>query len=157
MIDPAVRFAITLRILSGASYIYMVMNFNVSACYVYQILHETVDSIFRKLETPGIPLDDENELRELSDRFCSSLSTANPLRSCVGELDYIAIEVINPKMTTFLENTTAGKACTASRYYIFLYKLATCAGRTHDLTDFAASALNQMMERRDDTRLLEWR
>ncbi len=65
-IEPAVRLAITLRILAGGSYLDMITNFNVGESTVYTIFHETVDILCRHLPMPGVPVHDESALTALA-------------------------------------------------------------------------------------------
>ena len=96
-IDPAVRLAICLRLLTGSSYLDLVQTFNVSAAAVYAICMEVVHVICRKLPMPRLPLTDVLALYEISKGFRSSRLNTNLLGDCMGALDGIAIEVHKPR------------------------------------------------------------
>jgi hypothetical protein len=58
VIEPAVHLGITLRILSGSSYLDFMMLFRIGRSTVFVVFHSTIDAINRHLSMPGIPLGD---------------------------------------------------------------------------------------------------
>ena len=54
-VEPAIRLALTVRMLSGASYLDMMMLFRLASSTVYDVFHSTVASITRRIAMPGLP------------------------------------------------------------------------------------------------------
>ena len=84
---PSVRLGVTLRLLSGGSYIDQMVSFHIAKSTVYEVFHDTLRTIVSELRMPGLPLNDAESLRNLADRFSLFRSALCPLYGCIGALD----------------------------------------------------------------------
>jgi hypothetical protein len=66
VIDPAIRLAITLRVLSGASFHNSVLLFRVAKSTVFDIFYHTVVTITKRLRLPGIPFWNDEKLEVIA-------------------------------------------------------------------------------------------
>jgi hypothetical protein len=94
-VDPEVRLALTIRMLSGASYLDLMSLFRVASFTMYDPFHRTIASIIKRIAMPALPFQ-HNELQNLALSFKSSRQPPNPLYGCVAPLDGICIEVQKP-------------------------------------------------------------
>ncbi len=81
-VEPAVRLAVTLRLLAGASYLDLVTNCHIAPATVYAIFHDTVRHLCIRIAMPDISLQDEAGLQRLAEGFqtsirCSDVSTVS--------------------------------------------------------------------------------
>jgi hypothetical protein len=95
-IEPAVRLALTLRILGGGSHHDLAMLFRIATITVYAVFHATIDAINNLLALPGVPPKDTAKLQKLAEGFVLSRRTQNPLFGVVGALDGIALRITKP-------------------------------------------------------------
>jgi hypothetical protein len=153
VIEPAVRLGITLRILSGSSYLDLMMLFRIGRSTVFVVFHSTIDAINRHLSMPGIPLGDVSRLRGLAMGFSSSRACSSPLYGCVGALDGISIEIMKPLDKYVPRNFFCRKGMYAlpvqaivDSTYRFTYMSCNCVGSTHDELSFACSRLGQLLQ-----------
>eukprot|EP00171_Calliarthron_tuberculosum_P001167 IDg1167t1 len=109
-IEPAVRLAVTLRLLAGASYLDLVTNYNIAPATVYAIFHDTVGHLSNRIAMPNIPLQDAVELQRLAEGFQTSRSAPNPIFGCISALDGICVRVMKPHNEYIPRNA---KDCTA--------------------------------------------
>jgi hypothetical protein len=92
-IEPALRLAILVRILGGASNLDTQLIFHCGRSTIYSVFYDTIDAIFRTLRMPGVPAEGAEAMRNLANGFHTSRRTPNPLWGCIGALDGIAIAV----------------------------------------------------------------
>jgi hypothetical protein len=107
-VEPPIRLALTVRMLSGASYLDMMMLFKLASSTVYDVFHSTVASITKRVAMPGLS-SAQSELHHLARGFTTSRQPPNPLYGCVGAIDGICIEI---QMSTDREASTAARECT---------------------------------------------
>jgi hypothetical protein len=81
--------------LSGASYLDLMMFLREASSTIRDFFHRTIPSIIKRIAVPGLPLQ-QNELQNLVQSFTSSRQPPNPLYGCVAALDGICIEVQKP-------------------------------------------------------------
>jgi hypothetical protein len=115
-VEPASRLAIFLRILGGASYLDMQLVFGVGRSTVFQVFYSTLRAINAKLQTPGVPVGDDEKMRANAEAFRASRDPHSPLWGCIGELDGIALAIKIPMTTTFLAIVTHEKGSTPCRF-----------------------------------------
>jgi DDE superfamily endonuclease len=146
-VDPDVRLALTIRMLSGASYLDMMMLFRVASSTIYDVFHGTIASIIRRIAMPGLSFQ-QNELQNLALSFTNSRQPSNPLYGCVAALDGICIEVQKPLDMYGPREFYCRKGMYAipaqalvDANYKFLYLSAKCAGSTPDGIAWASSTL----------------
>jgi hypothetical protein len=72
IIEPAVRLAMFLRILSGASYLDLEIAFRVGRSTIYSVFLSTLNVVLSTIPMPGVPVDDAAKLRELAKGYCAS-------------------------------------------------------------------------------------
>jgi DDE superfamily endonuclease len=137
-VDPEVRLALTIRMLSGASYLDTMMLFRVASSIIYDIFHRTIASIIRRIAMPCLPFQ-QNEMQNLALFFTNSRQPPNPLYGCVAALDGICIEVQKPLDMYGPRDFYCRKGMYAipaqalvDANYRFLYLSARCAGSTPD-------------------------
>jgi hypothetical protein len=94
-VDPAVRLALTIRMLAGASYLDMILVFRIASSTAYDVFHSTVTSITRCIAIPGLSVA-RSDLHRLALVFTCSRQPPNPLYGCVGAVDGICIEIQKP-------------------------------------------------------------
>jgi hypothetical protein len=94
--EPAVRLALTLRILGGGSHHDLAMLFRIATINVYAVFHATINAINNLLALTGVPLEDIEKLQKLAERFVLSRRTHNPLFCVVGALDGIFLKITKP-------------------------------------------------------------
>jgi hypothetical protein len=95
-VEPAMRLALTLRILGIGSYHDLAMLFFVATITVYPGFHATIDAINDFLALPGVPLGDTAKLQKLAERLVLSRRTQNPFFCVAGSLDDIALKITKP-------------------------------------------------------------
>jgi hypothetical protein len=91
-VEPAVRLALTIRMLVGASLLDMTLVFRIASSTVYGVFHSTVASIPKRIAMPGLPVSRLN-LHSLALAFIGSRQPPNPLYGCIGAVDGICIEI----------------------------------------------------------------
>jgi hypothetical protein len=152
-VEPAVRLALTVRMLSGASYLDMMMLFRVASSTVYDVFHSTVSSITKRIAMPGLSWV-QSELQRRALAFTTSRQPPNPLYGCVGAVDGICIEIQKPAD----EYGPRGFYCRKGMYaipaqalvdanYRFLYLSSKCAGSTPDGIAWESSSLGMRLRR----------
>jgi DDE superfamily endonuclease len=151
-IETAARLAVTLRMLTGASYLNLVMLFRVAKATIYDIFHSTADIINRRLQMPGVPIGNSSKLFRLAEAFSKSRTPPSPLYGCVGALDGIAIAIVKPPDEFVPRNFYCRKGmyclpvqAVVDSTYRFLYMSANCVGSTHDSLSFTCSRLGQIL------------
>ena len=151
-LDPAVRLALTLRMLAGASHHDLVMLFRIGTSTAYELFHSAIDAILSTLHLPGVPLQDANSLHNLASGFSSSRSIPSPLWGCIRALGGLVIKVAKPSESSvprayFCRKEHYGIPVQAvvDSSYRFLYMSALCAGSTHDSLAFAVSPLSRQL------------
>jgi hypothetical protein len=82
-VKPEVRLELTIRMLSGASYLDMMMPFRVASSTIYDVFHRTIVSIIRRIASPGL-LFLHNVLQYLALSFTNSRQPPKPLYGCVA-------------------------------------------------------------------------
>ena len=83
-VDPPIRLAFTLRMLSGPSYHDMVMSFRILPSTAYEIFHSTIDAILSNLHLPAVPLENADFLHGLASGLSSSRTPPSPLWDALG-------------------------------------------------------------------------
>jgi hypothetical protein len=152
-VEPAVRLALTIRMLAGASYLDMMLVFRIASSTVYDVFHSTVTSITRRISMPGLSVD-RSDLHRLALAFTCSRQPPSPLYGCVGAVDGICIEIQKPPD----EFGPRAFYCRKGMYaipaqalvdanYRFLYLSAKCAGSTPDGIAWESSSLGMRLRR----------
>jgi hypothetical protein len=151
-IEPEIRLALTLRLLAGASYLDTVMLFAISPSSCYAVFHDTISSILSRLEMPGLPLDDIENLDKLSQGFSESRLHDNPLVGCVGAVDGIAVKIAKPRDCFVPRNYYCRKGFYSAPFqaivdarYRFLSLSSVVCGSTHDSLAFRASFIGEKL------------
>jgi hypothetical protein len=85
-VELAIKLALTVRMLSGASYLDMMMLFRVASSTVYDVFHSTVSSITKRIAMPGLSWV-QSELQRRALASMTSHHPPNPLYGCVGAVD----------------------------------------------------------------------
>jgi DDE superfamily endonuclease len=152
-VEPAIRLALTIRILSGASYLGMMMLFRIAKSTVYEAFHSTIASITKRLAMPGLP-STYGELQRIAQDFAISRQPLNPLQGCVGAVDGICIEIQKPADEYGPRDFYCRKGMHAipaqavvDAKYRFLYLSAKCAGSTPDAIAWESSSLGMRLRR----------
>jgi DDE superfamily endonuclease len=152
-VEPAIRLALTIRMLAGASYLDMMLVFKLASSTVYDVFHSTIASIKRRIAMPGLS-SAHSDLHRLAQAFTTSRQPPNPLYGCVGAVDGICIEIQKPP-----DNFgPRGFYCRKGMYaipaqalvdanYRFLYLSAKCAGSTPDGIAWESSSLGIRLRR----------
>ncbi len=147
-IEPAVRLAVTLRLLAGGSYLDQMICFRLAKPTVYTVFHDTLRAILHVLPMPGVPLHCAAKLRELADGFSAFRHAPSPIHGCIGALDGIAIAIQKPPDQYVPRNFYCRKGkyalpvqAVVDYKYRFLYMTCKCVGSTHDSIAFATSSL----------------
>jgi DDE superfamily endonuclease len=152
-VEPPIRLALTVRMLSGASYLDMMMLFKLASSTVYDVFHSTVASITKRIAMPGLS-SAQSELHHLARGFTTSRQPPNPLYGCVGAVDGKCIEIQKPAD----EYGPRGFYCRKGMYaipaqalvdanYRFLYLSAKSAGSTPDGIAWELSSLGIRLRR----------
>lgn len=149
-ISADMRLGITLRVLSGASYLDLMLAFQIQSATVYQVFHHGCEVLMGVLKLPGFP-STELELHKLATGFKFSRKKANPLSGCVGTLDGISVKVKKPRKNSAAYQCRKGYyalpvQAIADSEYRFLYFSAKCVGSTHDALAFAVSDLGKSLK-----------
>eukprot|EP00171_Calliarthron_tuberculosum_P002445 IDg2445t1 len=147
-ISPSLRLAITLRLLSGGSYLDQMISFHVGRSTVFAVFKETVLAIMKVLKMPGVPLTNFEKLLQLANDFQNSRVCPSPIRGCIAAIDGIAIGIQKPPDEYMPRNFFCRKgkfalpvqACVDSNYR-FLTMSCVCVGSTHDSVAFSVSGL----------------
>jgi hypothetical protein len=100
-VEPPIRLALTVRMLSGASYLDMMMLFKLASSTVYDVFHSTVASITKPVAMPGLS-SAQSELHHLA-----RLSTDASEQSTGFALKFRSL-----RMSTDREASTAARECT---------------------------------------------
>jgi hypothetical protein len=151
--EPAVRLAITLRILHGASYHDLVMFYKISTATAYNIFHDFVDAIVRTIPMNSLQdaIRDGKKMTELPLLyliyfFSISRSIPSTLSRVLGALDGIAVKVNKPSGENIQRNYWYLKGYHAipiqaivDSDYKFTYMSATAVGSTYDSGIFFVS------------------
>ena len=93
VVESNVRLVITLRLFAGGSYHDQMMCWGVVWYCIFEIFLETLAAVMFEVKMSGIPLDDQDALKELAHGFKYSRNRTNPLYGCIGALDGIAIAI----------------------------------------------------------------
>lgn len=91
-VEPNVRFAILIQILSGGSCLDLMLGWHIARTTVYDIFHATVTVILAHLKFDDFPSSDD-ACSKLGSEFASSRTTADPLYGCVRALDGISVRI----------------------------------------------------------------
>lgn len=147
-IKPAVRLAIAMRMLAGASYLDLATNYNVSLPFVYSSFHDVISSVYARLSMPGIPLRDASAPRKLALGFQRSRSRPIPLIECTRALYSISIRLMKPHSGFICRKFFCRKGmysipvqAVMSSDYKFIYMSAMCAGSTNDCLAYSVRRL----------------
>jgi hypothetical protein len=152
-VEPAVRLALTLRILGGESHHDLAMLFRIANITVYAVFHATIDAINNLLALIGVPLEDTAKFQKLAEGFVLSRRTQNPLFGVVGALDGIALKITKPDDEQVTRNYWCRKGYYAipvqavvDSSYLFMYMSAMAVCSTHDSLAFSFSKLRIALE-----------
>ena len=154
VITPAVRLAITIRMLAGGSYHDQMMCWGVGRSMTFRVFLETLKAVNMEFKMPGLPLNEESKLQCLANGFQASRNRLNPLYGCVGALDGIAIAIRKPPDEYMPRNFYCRKGMYALPVQAvvdstmrFLYMSCRCTGSTHDATAFDVSDLAERLKK----------
>ena len=149
VIEPEVRVAVDLCILSGASYLDMLLLRHLARPTIYYIFEGTSDVLLEALKFESFPTTAESYAR-LANTFATSRRALNPLQGSIGALDGVSIRIRKPRLTD-CDNpasyyhrkghyTIPVQAVWDSNYKL-TFMPAKCAGPTHDSVAFEVSSL----------------
>lgn len=96
-LSPAVRLGMTLRLLSGSTYMDVAWVFQVGRSTVYSVFHSTIDVINDVLRMDENAMIDGLTLQKRAVGFKTSRTSDSPFDGCVGALDGIAVPIEKPK------------------------------------------------------------
>jgi DDE superfamily endonuclease len=150
-VEPAIRLALMIRMLSGASYLDMMILLRLALSTAYDVFHSTAASITTRIAMHGLP-SAQAELQCPALAFSTSGQHQNPLYGCVGAVDGICIEIPKPAD----EYGLPGFYCRKGMYaipaqvlvdakYRFLYLSAKCTGCTPDEIAWESSSLGMLL------------
>jgi hypothetical protein len=147
-IAPAVRLAIFLRILGGASYLDVMLAFRVGRSTVYGVFFATLNATIQAIPMPGLPVDNVDAMRKLATGFRVSRTPNSPLWGCIAALDGISFAICKPPDDLHPRHYFTRKGFYAlpvqalvDASYKFLYMSARCVGSAHDSLAWACSHL----------------
>lgn len=152
-VPPAVRLGITLRILAGASYLDLVLAYQVAESTLHEVFNSTCEALMTRLRLKGFPTSSAG-LRSIAKRFQTSRKSVNPLSGCVGAVDGICVKIKKPEP----QENPAMFYCRKGFYaipvqalvdsdYIFRFCSAICTGSTHDSLAFSVSGLKREIDK----------
>jgi hypothetical protein len=161
-ISGEVKIACTIRILAGASYLDLLLAYNLSHHMLYEIFHETINWINKSFEfaLPNyIKYENTNKLQQLALAF--SDRSDGIINGCIGALDGVAIRIRSPwierdevpdpgnyycRKGFFALNVQA--ICDADKRIIWLS--TGHKGSTHDSVAFIETKLAKLLEDKKD-------
>ena len=145
------QVGILLRILAGAQYHDLMMNFGLSRSTVYQCIHRVSAVILVALPLPGLPKTEE-DCKNVAAAFSNSRVLSNPLKGCCGALDGIEIAIDKPRGVQNPAHYRNRKGYYALPVQAvcdsdsrFLNGSICCTGSTHDALAFSTSALSNAL------------
>jgi hypothetical protein len=97
LVPGKIKLAIAIRMLSGASYLDLMVTYGIAKCHVYSIFLEVVGWIKKTFSFPlvnALKTKDETFLQTISDGFANF--TSGIFKGCIGAIDGIAIRIICP-------------------------------------------------------------
>jgi hypothetical protein len=152
-VEPAVRLALTIRMLAGASYLDVMLVFRIASSTVYDVFHSTVSIITKLIAMPGLPVS-RSDLRSLATAFICSRKPPNPLYGCSGAVDVICIEIQKP-LNGFGPRAFYCRKCMyaipsqalVDANYRFLYLSAKYADCTPDGISWESSSVGMRLRR----------
>ena len=100
IIPGEMKIAIMIRILAGASYLDVLMAFNVASSTVFEVFREGINWIRASFKFPLVKwLEDENwnALQQISDDFAAA--SGDIFKGCFGALDGVAIKIRCPPLS----------------------------------------------------------
>ena len=95
-VPPAVRLGITLRILEGASYLVLVLAYQVAKITLHEVFHSTCEALMTRLRLKGCPTSGTG-IRSIAKCFQTSRKYVNPLSGCAGAVDGICVKIRTPE------------------------------------------------------------
>lgn len=148
-----IRLAITLRLLAGASYLDLMLAYQVGEETIRDIFQNTCDGLMARLRLKGFPKSQAG-LRSIARQFQTSRKDVSPLSGCVGALDGICIKIKKPEPEENPAMFFSRKGFYAipvqalvDSNYIFRFCSAVCTGATHDSLAFSVSGLRRELEK----------
>ena len=152
-VPPEIRLAITLRLLAGASYLDLMLAYQVAEETIRDIFRDTCDSLMTRLRLKGFPKSQAG-LRAIERGFQTSRKDVSPLSGCVGALDGICLKIKKPEAVENPAMFFSRKGFYAipvqalvDSNYIFRFCSAVCTGATHDSLAFSVSGLRRELEK----------
>lgn len=150
-VPSQIRFAITLRMLAGSSYLNIMLGYQIVEETIREI--DTYDVLMTRLHLKGFP-ETQKELSAIACGFQTSRKTLSPLSGYVGDLDGICIRIKKPELeenhATFFsrkEFYTIHVQVLVDSDYIFRFFSAVFTGATHDSLAFSISGLRRELEK----------
>jgi hypothetical protein len=148
VIAPAVRLAIFLRILGGASCLDAMLAFRVGRSTVYGVFFATLNAVIQAIPMPGLPVDNVEAMRKLATGFRVSRTPNSPLWGCTAALDGVFFAIRKPPDDLNPRHYLTRKGFYAlpvqalvDASHKFLYMSARCVGSAHDSLAWACSHL----------------
>lgn len=102
IIEPEVRVAIEVRILSGTSYLEMLMSWQVARRRISQAFSGTMEVLFQDLEFQEFR-ETEEVCTKLVRGFAQSRRAYNLLLGCIGTIDSTLIRFKKPRALDFID------------------------------------------------------
>ena len=84
------RLSVTLRLLSGASYLDCALSYGIEWCTIWRVFHETVAVLNRVLKVKT-GYKERSTLERIARGF--TISRSSPLYGCIGAIDGIVIAI----------------------------------------------------------------
>lgn len=92
VIEPEIRVAVVIRMLSRASYLYIVLIRHIARSTVHQVFHYTSSILCASMQFFGFP-EDVTSCTKLSMGFSKYRNRDNPLLVCIVPLDVSLIRI----------------------------------------------------------------
>lgn len=97
IVEPDVRIAIVLRIMSGASYHDLMSLWGIASTTIYDAFHDTMSKILAQFPFDDFPAE-VSQCVTLAKAFVCSHRHMNPLPGCICTLDGIAVCIRKPAL-----------------------------------------------------------
>jgi len=150
-----VKLALTLRLLSGASYLDVAIIYCCGYTYTYEIFHDTLQKWINNddvIPYAGLKyLDDFVKMKEVAKGFSQTGSHNGIIAGCIGAIDGWLVKIRCPKTSDGFKNIT-GFYCRKGFYAVnvqaivnynkeVLFRSIMCRGSEHDSSAFKRSPM----------------
>ena len=155
-----VKVAITLRLLSGGSYLDLAALYNVGYSHIYEIFHHCISEWICRDEVikfPGIDyLDDFNAMQRTADLFRNSGCHGGILNGCIGALDGWIVKIRCPRESDGVGGTDEfycrkgfygiNVQAIVDKNKLIIWRAIQCRGSEHDSKAFKKSDMYKKLQ-----------